>query len=70
MTGVDYCFLYWLRVVVRLEEDGEGRIRQEVNNVGELSIEDGVEVVRREREDSGRVKQRGGPTKVAAVSGA
>jgi hypothetical protein len=69
MTGVDYCFLYWLRVVVRLE-DGEGRIRQEVNKVGELSIEDGVEVVRREGEDSGRVKQRGGPTKVAAVSGA
>lgn len=51
-------------------EDGEGRIRQEVNKVGEMSIEDGVEVVRREREDSGRVKQRGGPTKVAAVSGA
>lgn len=43
---------------------------------GELSIdvEVEVEVVRRdreeEREESGRVKQRGGPTKVAAVSGA
>jgi hypothetical protein len=33
-------------VVVRLEEDGEGRIRQEANKVGELSVEDEVEVVR------------------------
>lgn len=52
-------------MVVRLEEDGEGRIRQEANKVGELSVEDEVEVVRG-REESGRVKQRGGPTKVAA----
>lgn len=38
--------------------------------IGELSIEDEVEVLSRERDVSGRVKQRGGPTKVAAVSGA